>query len=64
MIYVCCLSILYQGESELVAKDDNLDATDPNKDKKMQGKDVQMDGEEKVNEQGDQVISLRRIYNI
>ncbi|XP_042247008.1 midasin [Thunnus maccoyii] len=45
-----------QGESELVAKDDNLDAADPNKDKKNQDKDEQMDAEEKekINEQGDE----------
>lgn len=49
-----------QGESELVAKDDNLDAADPNKDKKNQDKDEQMDTEEKdkINEQGDEVITL------
>lgn len=47
-----------QGESELVAKDDNLDAADPNKDKKNQDKDEQINDEEKekVNEQGDEVI--------
>ncbi|XP_032398227.1 midasin [Etheostoma spectabile] len=45
-----------QGESELVAKDDNLDAADPNKDKNTQDKDEQMDVEEKekINEQGDE----------
>ncbi|XP_054474709.1 midasin [Anoplopoma fimbria] len=45
-----------EGESELVAKDDNLDAADPNKDKKNQDKDDQMDMEEKekINEQGDE----------
>ncbi|XP_060907246.1 midasin [Labrus mixtus] len=45
-----------QGESELVAKDDNLDAADPNKEKKNQDGDDQMDEEEKdkINEQGDQ----------
>ncbi|XP_036943295.1 midasin isoform X1 [Acanthopagrus latus] len=45
-----------QGESELVAKDDNLDAADPNKDKKKQDKDEQINDEEKekVNEQGDE----------
>ncbi|KAM7394956.1 hypothetical protein PAMA_006612 [Pampus argenteus] len=45
-----------QGESELVAKDDNLDAADPNKDKKNQDKDEEMDTEEKekINEQGDE----------
>ncbi|XP_075869163.1 midasin [Nelusetta ayraudi] len=45
-----------QGESELVAKDDNVDAADPNKDKKTEDKDQQMDSEEKekINEQGDQ----------
>uniref|UniRef100_A0A3Q1FB83 Midasin AAA ATPase 1 n=1 Tax=Acanthochromis polyacanthus TaxID=80966 RepID=A0A3Q1FB83_9TELE len=45
-----------QGESELVAKDDNLDAADPNKDKKSQDKDEKMDEEEKekIHEQGDE----------
>uniref|UniRef100_A0A665VA47 Midasin n=1 Tax=Echeneis naucrates TaxID=173247 RepID=A0A665VA47_ECHNA len=45
-----------QGESELVAKDDNLDAADPNKDKKNQDKDQEMDIEEKekIHEQGDE----------
>ncbi|XP_023122208.2 midasin [Amphiprion ocellaris] len=45
-----------QGESELVAKDDNLDAADPNKDKKNQDKDEKMDEEEKekIHEQGDE----------
>ncbi|CAK6975580.1 Hypothetical predicted protein [Scomber scombrus] len=45
-----------QGESELVAKDDNLDAADPNKDKKSQDKDEQIDADEKekINEQGDE----------
>uniref|UniRef100_A0A3Q4MRM4 Midasin n=1 Tax=Neolamprologus brichardi TaxID=32507 RepID=A0A3Q4MRM4_NEOBR len=45
-----------QGESELVAKDDNLDAADPKKDHKNQDKDQQMDEEEKdmINEQGDE----------
>ncbi|XP_059212052.1 midasin [Centropristis striata] len=45
-----------EGESELVAKDDNLDAADPNKDKKSQDKDEQMDVEEKekIHEQGDE----------
>lgn len=49
-----------QGESELVAKDDNLDAADPNKDKKTEDKDQQMDSEEKekINEQGDQVTFI------
>lgn len=49
-----------QGESELVAKDDNLDAADPNKDKKTEDKDQQMDTEEKekINEQGDQVTFI------
>lgn len=48
---------LSQSESELVAKDDNLDAADPNKDKKAEDKDEPMDEEqkEKINEQGDQV---------
>lgn len=48
---------LSQSESELVAKDDNLDAADPNKDKKTEDKDEPMDEEqkEKINEQGDQV---------
>ncbi|GAA6218580.1 midasin [Lates japonicus] len=45
-----------QGESELVAKDDNLDAADSNKDKKNQDKEQQVDGEEKekIHEQGDE----------
>ncbi|XP_044025553.1 midasin [Siniperca chuatsi] len=44
-----------QGESELVAKDDNLDAADPNKDKKNQDKDEWIDEEkEKIHEQGDE----------
>ncbi|XP_058470371.1 midasin [Solea solea] len=45
-----------QGESELVAKDDNLESADPNKDKKNQDKDEHMDEEqkEKINEQGDE----------
>ncbi|XP_029902559.1 midasin isoform X2 [Myripristis murdjan] len=45
-----------QGESELVAKDDNLDAAEPDKDKKNQDKDEQLDDEEKekIHEQGDQ----------
>ncbi|XP_039980712.1 midasin isoform X5 [Xiphias gladius] len=45
-----------QDESELVAKDDNLDAADPNKDKKNQDKEEQMDEEEKeeINEKGDE----------
>ncbi|KAM6905784.1 midasin isoform 2-T2 [Lycodopsis pacificus] len=45
-----------EGESELVANDDNLDAADPSKDKKHQDKDEQMDVEEKekINEQGDE----------
>uniref|UniRef100_A0A8D3BW26 Midasin n=1 Tax=Scophthalmus maximus TaxID=52904 RepID=A0A8D3BW26_SCOMX len=45
-----------QGESELVAKDDNLDAADPNKDKKSQDKDEQMGEEEKekINEEFDE----------
>ncbi|XP_042084236.1 midasin isoform X2 [Haplochromis burtoni] len=45
-----------QGESELVAKDDNLDAADPKKDHKNQDEDQQMDEEEKdmINEQGDE----------
>ncbi|KAM9782721.1 LOW QUALITY PROTEIN: midasin [Neosynchiropus ocellatus] len=42
-----------QGESQMVAKDDNLDAADPRKD---QEKDERMDTEEKkeINEQGDE----------
>lgn len=50
----------FQGESELVAKDDNLDAADPNKDEKTKDKDQQMDTEEKekINEQGDQVTFI------
>uniref|UniRef100_A0A8C8D189 Midasin n=1 Tax=Oncorhynchus tshawytscha TaxID=74940 RepID=A0A8C8D189_ONCTS len=46
-----------QGESELVAKDDNLDAADPNKDNKNKDdKDQQLDEEEKekIHEQGDE----------
>lgn len=45
-----------QGESELVAKDDNLDAADPNKDQKKQDRDEGLEGEEKeqIHEQGDQ----------
>lgn len=51
------LRILCQGESELVAKDDNLDAAEPDKDKKNQNKDEQMNEEEKekIHEQGDEV---------
>lgn len=57
-IFLCVPS---QGESELVAKDDNLDAADPDKDQKTQDRDEQMDEEEKekINEQGDQVNFLR-----
>ncbi|CAB1342786.1 unnamed protein product [Coregonus sp. 'balchen'] len=46
-----------QGESELVAKDDNLDAADPNKDNKNKDdKDQELDEEEKekIHEQGDE----------
>lgn len=43
-----------QGESELVANDDNLDAADPNKDQKKQDKEEQGEEEEKIHEQGDQ----------
>ncbi|KAM4713456.1 midasin isoform 2-T2 [Anableps anableps] len=45
-----------QGESELVAKDDNLDAADSNKEKKSQDKDEEMCEEEteKIHEQGDE----------
>uniref|UniRef100_A0AAR2K8H5 Midasin n=1 Tax=Pygocentrus nattereri TaxID=42514 RepID=A0AAR2K8H5_PYGNA len=46
-----------QGESELVAKDDNTDAGESNKDKKNQDKDHPMDSEdqkEKVHEQIDE----------
>ncbi|XP_053301820.1 midasin [Pleuronectes platessa] len=45
-----------QGESELVAKDDNLDAEEQNKDKKNQDKDEQMveEEKEKIHEQGDE----------
>lgn len=55
-----CVSHGSQGESELVAKDDNVDAADPNKDKKTEDKDQQMDSEEKekINEQGDQVTFI------
>ena len=53
-----------QGESELVAKDDNLDAADPNKEKKSQDKEEQMDVEEKekIHEQGDEVAP--RVINL
>lgn len=49
-----------QGQSELVAKDDNLHAADPNKDKRTEDKDQDMDTEEKekINEQGDQVTFI------
>ncbi len=55
---ISCPHCSSQGESELVAKDDNLDAADPNKDKKNQDKDEQMEEEEKekIHEQGDEVI--------
>ncbi|XP_067097253.1 midasin [Osmerus mordax] len=45
-----------QGESEMVAKDDNLDAADPNKDQKNQDKDQSLEDEEKekIHEQGDE----------
>lgn len=44
-----------QGESELVAKDDNLDAAEPNKDKKNQDKEQHIDDEGKeIHEQGDE----------
>ncbi|XP_068197957.1 midasin isoform X4 [Antennarius striatus] len=46
-----------QSESELVAKDDNLDAADPKKHKENQGKDERMNEEEEkneINEQGDE----------
>ncbi|XP_051581140.1 midasin isoform X2 [Myxocyprinus asiaticus] len=43
-----------QGESELVAKDDNMDAGESNKDKKNQDKDHPKDEEEKINEQLDE----------
>ncbi|XP_037541022.1 midasin, partial [Nematolebias whitei] len=45
-----------QGESELVAKDDNLDKEDSKKDKKNQDKDEQTceDEKEKIHEQGDE----------
>ncbi|XP_028296182.1 midasin isoform X2 [Gouania willdenowi] len=45
-----------QGESQLVAKDDNVDAAESNKDQKNQDEDKQMDEEdkEKINEQGDE----------
>ncbi|KAK6297294.1 hypothetical protein J4Q44_G00318770 [Coregonus suidteri] len=45
-----------QGESELVAKDDNLDAADPNKDKNKDDQDQELDEEdkEKIHEQGDE----------
>ncbi|XP_061563343.1 midasin [Cololabis saira] len=45
-----------QSESQLVAKDDNLDAADPNKEKKHQDRDEEMcdEEEEKIHEQGDE----------
>ncbi|KAM9355690.1 midasin [Pholidichthys leucotaenia] len=45
-----------QGESELVAKDDNLDAAVSNKDKKNKDEDKQIDEEdkEKIHEQADE----------
>uniref|UniRef100_A0AAV2K5U9 VWFA domain-containing protein n=1 Tax=Knipowitschia caucasica TaxID=637954 RepID=A0AAV2K5U9_KNICA len=45
-----------QGDSELVAKDDNLDAAEPNKDKKNQNREEPGEEEEKeeIHEQGDQ----------
>jgi len=47
-----------KGESELVAKDGNLDTADPNKDKKNQDQNEQMCDEEKekIHEQGDEVF--------
>lgn len=52
----CCLWIC-QGESELVAKEDNLDSVDSNREKKNQDKDEQICEEEteKIHEQGDEV---------
>lgn len=49
---------ILQGESELVAKDDNTEAGESNKDKKNQDKDNPMDNEEereKIHEQVDEV---------
>uniref|UniRef100_A0A087Y7X1 Midasin n=1 Tax=Poecilia formosa TaxID=48698 RepID=A0A087Y7X1_POEFO len=45
-----------QGESELVAKEDNLDAADSNRDKKSQDQDGEQHEEEteKIREQGDE----------
>lgn len=47
-----------QGESELVAKDDNTEAGESNQDKKNKDKDNSMDNEdekEKIHEQVDEV---------
>lgn len=49
---------ILQGESELVAKDDNTEAEESNKDKKNQDKDNPVDNEEvkeKIHEQVDEV---------
>ncbi|XP_041831629.1 LOW QUALITY PROTEIN: midasin [Melanotaenia boesemani] len=44
-----------QGESELVAKDDNLDSADPSKDQKNRDKEEPLcEEEEKIHEQGDE----------
>lgn len=52
-------SVLLQGESELVAKEDNLDTADSNRDKKSQDQDEEQREEEteKIHEQGDEVTS-------
>lgn len=49
-----------QSESELVAKDDNLDAAEPSKDQKQQDKDEEMceEEKEKIHEQGDEVTEV------
>ncbi|XP_078798874.1 midasin isoform X2 [Oryzias latipes] len=43
-----------QGESELVAKDENLDSAEPNKEKKNEEEQTDEDDREQINEQGDQ----------
>lgn len=60
--YSQCLMDGFQGESELVANDDNLGAGDPNKDdKKRQNKDEEQEeaeeGKEKIHEQVDEVLN-------
>lgn len=56
------LCSFHQGESELVAKDDNLDAADPSKDNKKQDKEEHVEDEEKekIHEQGDEVIFINK----